>query len=396
MRRKNWIVRISALVLALMLAVCGITCGISASAAEDTTTMIQIDNTKGDVQPIIRIGLQKLDPTDETPNGVGYDYTKGGPFTVSFDLKIEKFRRQAGQDVGYVYVNIWHPDMGTTGQNEPAFENSKWSGNMDWTSFSFTFPNLHAWVLNDGTGQVTTRGLIDIGVLWANPVVSIKNFQIKNAAGEVVWSFDSDYHIQKVADLREMTGEVICLNTGFGALGSAKFPITQVAKDGGGNETEVSSGPVFETPSTPGTETSKPTEDEKPSTPSTSKPAEDEKSSTPSTETSTPEDASQGSEDVSSPEDASQGSEDVSSPEDASTPADDASTPADDASKPAGNEDQSTGQTVIVKSLAPWVVPTLIAVGVVLVAGVAVLIFLVLKKKNVVSEEATEETESAE
>ena len=87
---KKWL-RILCAVCAVSVLLCmGVLPG---SAASGTT--ITIDNTGGDDNPFIR-----LFPNKQICGS-------GGPFTFSFDLKIENYRRMSGQN-GSVFVHLMH------------------------------------------------------------------------------------------------------------------------------------------------------------------------------------------------------------------------------------------------------------------------------------------------
>ncbi|MBQ4101612.1 MAG: hypothetical protein IJC85_01855 [Oscillospiraceae bacterium] len=372
MKKAN---RILSLLLCLTLVFACLCGSFVTQAAEKEYVTLGIDNTAGDSNPFYRLVLHKQ------------LFGSGGPFTVSMEIKLENWRRISGSQYDPdAFVNAMIGIQGEEGSVHGAIWHG--SGNSDWQPVSFTFGNIQATMID---GAIQEYGLMDFGLFYVRAKMTVRNFKITNAAGDVVWSFDTNEDFRKITDIRnvqEVNFESYIYQCCFGEnIGGASYPVKVVTEGSEENSVEVSSGPVFETPSTPGTDTSKPTESEKPSAPITSKPAEDEKSST--ADTSVPEDSSK--------------EDEVTSGEDASTPADDTSvpsvdtsTPVDDPSKPTGNEEQSPGQTVIVKSLAPWVIPTLIAVGVVLIAGIGVVIFLLLKKKTSENGEEEPETDSSD
>lgn len=219
---KKWL-RILCAVCAVSVLLCmGVLPG---SAAAGTT--ITIDNTGGDDNPFIR-----LFPNTQICGS-------GGPFTFSFDLKIENYRRMSGQN-GSVFVHLMH-GTDTNSQNTSI---AYWQKNTDgWTHFEYSFSDVTYTLIN---GAPEKYALINIGLYYVKAKVSIKNFQITNAAGTVVYSFDTDPDLNGLDDLRniaEKNPEPFLMACSFGESGNASYPISA---DGGSDTTTTTKKPQYE------------------------------------------------------------------------------------------------------------------------------------------------------
>lgn len=224
---KKWL-RILCAVCAVSVLLCmGVLPG---SAASGTT--ITIDNTGGDVNPFIR-----LFPNNKICGS-------GGPFTFSFDLKIENYRRMSGQN-GSVFVHLQHADTNNVNTSIAYWQGNTLdeSGNPAWVHFDYNFSDIKVTLID---GEFRPYALINIGLYYVKAKVSIKNFQITNAAGTVVYSFDTDPDLNGLDDLRNIADrnpEPMLVATSFGESGNASYPISA---DGGSDTTTTTKKPQYE------------------------------------------------------------------------------------------------------------------------------------------------------
>ena len=235
---KKWL-RILCAVCAVSVLLCmGVLPG---SAAAGTT--ITIDNTGGDDNPFIR-----LFPNKQICGS-------GGPFTFSFDLKIENYRRMSGQN-GSVFVHLMHGTDTDSKNTSIAY----WQKNTDgWTHFEYSFSDVKYTLIE---GKPEPYALINIGLYYVKAKVSIKNFQIANAAGTVVYSFDTDPDLNGLDDLRniaEKNPEPFLMACSFGESGNASYPISA---DGDSDTTTTTKKPQYEDDTTTTTSKSPAYEDD--------------------------------------------------------------------------------------------------------------------------------------
>ena len=240
---KKWLRMLCAVCAVSVLLCMGVLPG---SAAAGTT--ITIDNTGGDVNPFIR-----LFPSNKFCGS-------GGPFTFSFDLKIENYRRMSGQN-GSVFVHLLHADTGNANTSIGYWQSNTLdaNGNPAWVHFEYSFSDIKA-TLIDGTFQ--PYALINIGLYYVKAKVSIKNFQIVNAAGTVVYSFDTDPDLQGLDDLRNIADknpEPNLMACSFGESGNASYPISA---DGGSDTTTTTKRAQYEDDTTTTTSKSPAYEDD--------------------------------------------------------------------------------------------------------------------------------------
>ena len=224
---KKWL-RILCAVCAVSVLLCmGVLPG---SAASGTT--ITIDNTGGDVNPFIR-----LFPNNKICGS-------GGPFTFSFDLKIENYRRMSGQN-GSVFVHLQHADTNNVNTSIAYWQGNTLDadGNPAWVHFDYNFSDIKVTLID---GEFRPYAHINIGLYYVKAKVSIKNFQITDAAGTVVYSFDTDPDLNGLDDLRNIADrnpEPMLVAASFGESGNASYPISA---DGGSDTTTTTKKPQYE------------------------------------------------------------------------------------------------------------------------------------------------------
>ena len=204
-RKRFWCI-----LLAVMMIWVGFA-GSSVSAASAGKQITIIPNS--DVQPFIRQYLPKS------------LFGSGGPFTISMQVKIEDFKKtKVG---GLVLVDIWDGRVESKG-SIGLFNYTK---STDWIDVKMTsivethniglkegdpitFDNVKGIWLN---GALQDYYLLDMGMLWATGTVTFRNFEVKNAAGEVVYSWAEDEDLQGVKDLTEIENpEPMIVRASFG------------------------------------------------------------------------------------------------------------------------------------------------------------------------------------
>ena len=372
--------KLLALLMALCLSVTLCLGGLTASAAEKTTKMVTI-TTNSDINPFIRVALH------------ADTFKSGGPFTVHCEMNISEYQRTKSD--ANVFVNITDGRGEAEGQlnvwlNTWHSKTDGWVDMVDYDGNPITFDNISVVLIS---GMFEKFALLQFGSYYAKGTISYRNFYITNAAGDVVYSWDTDPYWQNIEgnNLKNFAG-----NTAFALTfgdGSASYIVSDVPVDSEetpeisssidtpdyeDEEEEPASKPAEETSKKPAEETSK-----KPET--SSKPAEEESS------------VSEGDgeyEDESQDTASDPTNEDESQTTDTSTPADDASTPAEDTSKPDADQDtdapaDSDEDDDKEGNPLTW---ALIVVAALLLAAVGVIVWLVLKNKKPAEEVVEEET----
>ena len=235
---KKWLRMLCAVCAVSVLLCMGVLPGSAAAG-----TMITIDNTGGDDNPFIR-----LFPNTQICGS-------GGPFTFSFDLKIENYRRMSGQN-GSVFVHLMHGTDTDSKNTSIAY----WQKNTDgWTHFEHSFSDVKYTLIE---GKPEQYALINIGLYYVKAKVSIKNFKITNAAGTVVYSFDTDPDLQGLDDLRniaEKNPEPFLMACSFGESGTVTYPISN---DSSSDTTTTTKKPQYEDDTTTTTSKSPAYEDD--------------------------------------------------------------------------------------------------------------------------------------
>ena len=340
-RKRFWCI-----LLAVMMIWVGFA-GSSVSAASAGKQITIIPNS--DVQPFIRQYLPKS------------LFGSGGPFTISMQVKIEDFKKtKVG---GLVLVDIWDGRVESKG-SIGLFNYTK---STDWIDVKMTsivethniglkegdpitFDNVKGIWLN---GALQDYYLLDMGMLWATGTVTFRNFEVKNAAGEVVYSWAEDEDLQGVKDLTEIENpEPMTVRASFGDW-SGQFLVS----DADASAPVVTTiPPAYEEPTSP------------PDTPdATTAPP---KSTTPDGPTTAPasEDPSSGTDPASDAATTSPLQGDGSSAGDA-----------DSSSAAVAGNPESDGDAGEKSSFSIWI-PIGIVAGVLVAAGVVLLVLWKLKK----------------
>ena len=340
-RKRFWCI-----LLAVMMIWVGFA-GSSVSAASVGKQITIIPNS--DVQPFIRQYLPKS------------LFGSGGPFTISMQVKIEDFKKtKVG---GLVLVDIWDGRVESKG-SIGLFNYTK---STDWIDVKMTsivethniglkegdpitFDNVKGIWLN---GALQDYYLLDMGMLWATGTVTFRNFEVKNAAGEVVYSWAEDEDLQGVKDLTEIENpEPMTVRASFGDW-SGQFLVSDADAS---TPVVTTIPPAYEEPTSP------------PDTPdATTAPP---KSTTPDGPTTAPasEDPSSGTDPASDTATTSPLQGDGSSAGDA-----------DSSSAAVAGNPESDGDAGEKSSFSIWI-PIGIVAGVLVAAGVVLLVLWKLKK----------------
>lgn len=234
-------------IAALFLALCVMlgTMGSFSAFAAETTKMITI-TTDSDINPFIRFFMHnKL-------------FSTGGPFTVKCEMNIQEFQKIKPN--GCMFVDI----MDGRDKTKSVITLNTWAKKTDgWVEMKtkegqdITFNNIGK-VLIDS--KLQPYGLLNFGALYAKGVVSYRNFRILNAAGELVYSWDTDADFQKMKNLKENDNpEPLVMACTFGD-GSGVYVVSDSEKGSSNVPTTppTSDGPVYEDPN----ETAAPSTDE--------------------------------------------------------------------------------------------------------------------------------------
>ena len=318
---------------------------VSAASAGKQITIIP----NSDVQPFIRQYLPKS------------LFGSGGPFTVHVQMKAENFKKtKVG---GSIFVNVWDGRV----ESESVVGLSEYTKSTDWVDVKMTsvcekynagmksgnpitFDNVKGIWLN---GALQDYYLLDMGMLWATGTVTFRNFEVKNAAGEVVYSWAEDEDLQGVKDLTEIENpEPMTVRASFGDW-SGQFLVSDADAS---TPVVTTIPPAYEEPTSP------------PDTPdATTAPP---KSTTPDGPTTAPasEDPSSGTDPASDAATTSPLQGDGSSAGDA-----------DSSSAAVAGNPESGGNAGEKSSFSIWI-PIGIVAGVLVAAGVVLLVLWKLKK----------------
>lgn len=200
-------------ITAFFMAVClllGAIGGFSAFA-EETAKMITI-TTKTDINPFIRIGLHKR------------TFATGGPFTVRCDMKIDSFQKTKPE--GHIFVNIVDgrdpdPNNMVVWLNQYRKTTDGWIEMTKEDGSYITFNNIDKVLIS---GAFEEFALLQFGALYTKAVVSFRNFRVFNAAGDIVYSWNTDPYFKGLTNLKDFGGDTAFALT-FGD-GSATYVVS--------------------------------------------------------------------------------------------------------------------------------------------------------------------------
>lgn len=224
-------------IAALFLAFCLLfgTVGGFSAFAEETAKMITL-TTKTDINPFIRIGLHKR------------TFATGGPFTVRCDMKIDSFQKTKPD--GNIFVNIVDgrdpdPNNMTVWLNVYRKATDGWVEMTNEDGSYITFNNINKVLIS---GAFEEFALLQFGAYYTNAVVSYRNFRVFNAAGDIVYSWNTDPYFKDVTNLKDFGGDTAFALT-FGN-GTASYEVSDAPLSGDTAPvvTTTSNGPDYEDP----------------------------------------------------------------------------------------------------------------------------------------------------
>ena len=128
-------------------------------------------------------------------------FSAGGPFTATFEWKCNLSQLSATQPDYYASVQSIGTLNGTmTEQPDP---NIHITGNTNWTKVDYTFQNVGTYPMPSANipGNVFRFRIHD-----AKGQLYVRNLEIKNAAGQVVYSLNNDAIVQQLIAQMEVSG----------------------------------------------------------------------------------------------------------------------------------------------------------------------------------------------
>lgn len=220
------------------------------SAAAEDHIVIAIHNNGAEVHdnPIIRTFL---------PKDI---FGSGGPFTVKAEYKVENLKKQSAKNDPIMLFDIYTKEsMGanktqdqrqitikedTNGWQELKANEGKASGNY------VTFNNVDRLPMGSDMPEYY---LLNFALCWAKGDLYVRNLRIENAAGQVVYSWDTDEDLNALLegkdkadlnDIGEINPEAMNVATGFGNGPTAQFTVSR----GDADMPEPTDGPQYENP----------------------------------------------------------------------------------------------------------------------------------------------------
>lgn len=220
------------------------------SAAAEDHIVIAIHNTGREVHdnPLIRIFLHKD------------MFGSGGPFTIKAEYKVENFGKQSAKNEPVVLCDIYTKEsMGS--EKTQDMRQIKIETNTDgWQELKategaakgnyITFNNVDRLPMGSDLPEYY---LLNIGPCWAKCDLYVRNFRIENAAGQVVYSWDTDEDLNALLegkdkadlnDIGQINPEAMNIATGFGSGPAAQFTVSR----GDADMPEPTDGPQYENP----------------------------------------------------------------------------------------------------------------------------------------------------
>lgn len=220
------------------------------SAAAEDHIVIAIHNNGAEVHdnPIIRTFL---------PKDI---FGSGGPFTVKAEYKVENLKKQSAKNDPIMLFDIYTKEsMGanktqdqrqitikedTNGWQELKANEGKASGNY------VTFNNVDRLPMGSDMPEYY---LLNFALCRAKGDLYVRNLRIENAAGQVVYSWDTDEDLNALLegkdkadlnDIGQINPEAMNVATGFGSGPAAQFTVSR----GDADMPEPSDGPQYENP----------------------------------------------------------------------------------------------------------------------------------------------------
>ena len=211
-RRKNrW--RPLRLAVGVLLLAFWIVGAIPVSASESRVITI---TTNSDINPFIRVPLYSS------------TFKSGGPFTIRCEVNVVSFSKTKTD--GNIFYNITD-NRDETQQNVWMNAFSKktdgWIEMVDYQGEYITFNNINKVLIS---GVFEDFALFQMGVYYGKATVAFRNFRILNAAGEVVYSWDTDPNLNGITNLKDAPPDGISAET-FGD-GSADILVSNEMMSG--------------------------------------------------------------------------------------------------------------------------------------------------------------------
>ncbi|MEG1886804.1 MAG: hypothetical protein RR177_01645 [Oscillospiraceae bacterium] len=200
--------------------------------------------TNSDINPFIRVGLHKR------------TFSSGGPFTIRCDVKVTQFQKTKSD--GHIFYNIVDgrdPNQMTVWCNQVIKKTDGWVEMVDDKGKYITFNNIDKVLIS---GAFESFALFQMGVYYGKANVSFRNFRVLNAAGNIVYSWNTDPNFDNITNLKEIQGDTMfALTFGDGSadiiVSEGDSAATDTSSDSGGDYEE---GPT--TPQPGGDQNSKP------------------------------------------------------------------------------------------------------------------------------------------
>lgn len=220
------------------------------SAAAEDHIVIAIHNTGSDPHdnPIIRTFL----PKDL--------FGSGGPFTIKAEYMVENLTKKTAKNEAIMLADIYTKEsMGdekTQQQRQFTLRDQKSSNGWQELKANegenkgnyITFNNVEYLPMGSDFPE---HYIFNLALCWGKGDLYVRNFRIENAAGEVVYSWDTDEDLIELLegkdkanlnDIGEVNPEALNVATGFGS-GSADYVVSR----GDADLPQATEGPAYET-----------------------------------------------------------------------------------------------------------------------------------------------------
>ncbi len=246
-RRRLWPLLTT---LMILVGLCSI--GFAASAEEHVIISIHNTSPGTDINPFLRFFVKK----DK--------FGSGGPFTVKVDVKVENFKRMSTTEGPSCFLNVLTLETNQgkqEGQQVSILKNTDGWVDMKRADGEYvTLSNVDKGCLIDGVKQ--DYYLVDFGIYYLKADVYFSNFRVENAAGKVVYSWDTDPDLQALmndaaangkdkANLRDIgliNPEPYIVGTGFGNNASQIYVYKGDAGTATTSPNATTKAPIYEDP----------------------------------------------------------------------------------------------------------------------------------------------------
>ncbi len=253
--KKRWFLKRFLSVLAVLAVVLSFSV-MGFSAAADEPIVIAIHNTQAkDDNPLIRVFMPKS------------LFGEGGPFTIKLEYKLENFGRLNSQNDPIMLFDVYTLQSMGSEKTQEMRQFCVTEDSNGWQELKANQPNTNNdWVTVENVtrlpmgADLPEHWILNLGLCWAKGDVYFRNFRVENAAGEVVYSWDTDPDLidllgsNDTADLRdigEINPEPMILNVKFGEGDAAEYTVSRGDADTGPEPTDA---PVYEDPTNGGSD----------------------------------------------------------------------------------------------------------------------------------------------